>query len=417
MKKIVLAIVITSILFTNCTKETCNRVTEVIEYNPVYEPMSSLRNVVVQAPKSITANGKICTYGNFIFLNEVNKGFHIIDNTNPSNPQIVKYVKVPGNIDLIVKDNYLLADNYVDLLTFDITNPTNLQLVNRKENALPYRQYNYGFYDDITKGIITSFTKTFTTKSNVCNQSNSWWERGNSGGVIFMASATFDAGGGKSANGSQTGSLSRFGLLNNYLYVANRYSITPINIANVLQPIVYQAINIGEVETIYPYKNYLLLGSPTGLFIYNTIDPSMPKYQSMFTHARGCDPVVAYNDKAYVTVRGGGACGGARNTLDVLDISNPTVPISLKTYQMTNPYGVGIYNNKLGICDGTAGFKLYDATTSTNLQLNATIANSKAFDVIMNNNIAILIASDGLYQYNITTSNNPVLLSKLPINP
>ena len=117
------------------------------------------------------------------------------------------------------------------------------------------------------------------------------------------------------------------------------------------------------------------------------------------------------------SVRGGGACGGARNTLDVLDISNPTAPISLKTYQMTNPYGVGIYNNKLGICDGTAGFKLYDATTSTNLQLNATIANSKAFDVIMNNNIAILIASDGLYQYNITTSINPVLLSKLPINP
>lgn len=82
---------------------------------------------------------------------------------------------------------------------------------------------------------------------------------------------------------------------------------------------------------------------------------------------------------------------------------------------MQNPYGLGVYNSTVGVCDGKAGFVLYDAAQSSNLKLLGSVANIKTFDVIMNDVTAILIAEDGLYQYNIADKSKPMLLSKIPV--
>jgi hypothetical protein len=413
-KKLLLSLVIAMYILQSCTKEKCSHTYEGVTYKPVYAAMSSLRTVNIQPAKAITSNGKIFIKGNYIFLNEVDKGFHIIDNSNPAAPQRIAFVNIPGNIDMIAKGNYLLVDNYVDLLTFDISNPSNIQLVKRTENALPFRQYNYGFADNANDGIIISFDKKVEEMEMDCN--NSGFVRFNNGGVFLTSSASSPTKALGGANG-QAGSLSRFATVANYLYVANRYSITPIDVTNVTNPIVkpIAAANLGELETIYGFNNSLLVGSPTGMFILNLSNPAAPVYQSAFLHWRGCDPVVAQNNIAYVTVRGGGACGGVRNNLDVIDISNLYQPTLIKAYQLENPYGLGVYNNKLGICDGSAGFKVFNATNSNNLQLQSTITNVNAFDVIMNDEIALLIAKDGMYQYNISNSSNPILLSKISI--
>jgi hypothetical protein len=417
MKKILLLIVTMVALLQSCTKDKCTEIYDGVTYTPVYTPMSSLRNVQIQVPKGITNNGKIFIKGNYIFLNETNNGFHIIDNTNPTNPRNINFVSIPGNLDIAAKGNYLIVDNYVDLLTFDISNPNAIQLVNRKENALPLRIYNYGFRDDSIKGIITSFTKKVEKQTKECGlltqRGRGWWA--DNGGVFMLQSTAAPTLNLKASNGNgQAGSLSRFALLNNYLYVANRFSITPIDITNPLLPSVKSLVSTGEIETIYPFKNSLLLGSPNGMFIYNVANPDMPNYLSGVSHWRGCDPVVAYNDIAYVTVRGGGPCGGDRNILDVIDISNLSQPRLLKTYQMESPMGLGIYNNTLGICDGNAGFKIFDASTTNNIQLQKTITTIKPFDVIMDDQIAILIAEDGMYQYKINTP-TPTLISKISI--
>jgi hypothetical protein len=414
--KISFCIIALLLILQSCTKEKCTQFYEGVTFTPVYAPMSSLRTVNILPAKQITSNGKIFVKGNYIFLNEVDKGFHIIDNTNPSSPQRIAFISIPGNMDMIAKGNFLLVDNYVDLLTFDISNPSNIQLVKRTENALPFRQYNYGLVDDINKGIIISFDKKVEKIEMDCNSSSNF--RMNNGGVFLLSATAASASPASSLGGAngQAGSLSRFATVNNYLYIANRYSITPIDITNVNNPIVKPMVNAGEIETLYGFNNSLLAGSPTGMFILSLSNPAAPTFQSAFTHWRGCDPVVAQNNTAYVTVRGGGPCGGARNTLDVLDISNLNQPILIKNYQLENPFGLGIYNNKLGICDGAAGFKLYNASASNNLVLQNTISNINAFDVIMNNDVALLIAKDGMYQYNISNSNSPLLLSKISIN-
>jgi hypothetical protein len=399
-----------------CVKDKCNHKYTTYVYTPVYKSMSDLRQVSIQSPKSITTNGKVFVKNNFIYLNEVNKGFHVIDNTNPSAPKNIAFVNVPGCIDIAAAGNYLLADNYVDLVTFDISNPVNIQLVNRKENALPYRRYNYGFSDDSAKGIIVRFDKSELPQESGCEETRNWWIRG--GAFFTVIQSTIpnavpvkNLGG---ANG-QAGSLSRFALLNNYLYIANRFSLTAIDVSNPLQPIVKPAtFGTGEIETIYPFKNVLLLGSPTGMSIFSVTNPAVPVYAGGISHWRGCDPVVAENNTAYVTVRGGGPCGGSVSQLDIIDISNIYKPVLQKSYPLQNPYGLGIYNNTLGICDGNEGFKLY-TVNNTNLQMLSSLNTINAFDVIMNNDIALLIAKDGMYQYDISNKQSLVLLSKLSI--
>jgi len=98
-------------------------------------------SVKIIAPQTIQMLGKIYTYNNFIFVNDVNKGIHIIDNSNPVTPKAIAYIKIPGNEDISVKDNYLYADSATDLLVFDISNINTVSLVERLEDV--FTVYNY----------------------------------------------------------------------------------------------------------------------------------------------------------------------------------------------------------------------------------------------------------------------------------
>jgi hypothetical protein len=413
---ITLLLILTVVFFSSCVKDTCTHKFTTYAYKPVYKQMRELRDVTVQAAKPITVNGKMFVKDNFVYLNEVNKGFHVIDNSNPAAPKAIAFVSVPGCIDIAAKGNYLLADNYLDLLTFDITKPSSIKLMSRKENALPHRIYNYGFTDDSVKGVIVSFEKTDINEKTDCAETRNWWVRND---VFFTISQStgLSAVPVKSTGGNgQAGSLSRFAVLNDYLYIANRFTITTVNIINPLQPEVKRIVSaFGEAETIYPFNDVLLIGGPTGMRIFSVANPEQPTYTGGVSHWRGCDPVVAENNKAYVTIRGGSPCGGNFNQLDVIDITDIRNPKLEKSYPMQNPYGLSIYNGILGICDGDAGFKLFDASQSINVKQLSVTNTTKAFDVILNDKTAMLIAQDGLYQYNIDNRLSPVLISKIPI--
>ena len=93
-------------------------------------------------------------YGNYIFLNEVNKGVHIIDNTNPVNPVIKSFINIPGNVDIAVKGSTLYADLYTDLVVVDITDPLNATLKKVVTKVFPERVYAAGFVYDSTKVIV-----------------------------------------------------------------------------------------------------------------------------------------------------------------------------------------------------------------------------------------------------------------------
>ena len=48
--------------------------------------------------------------------------------------------------------------------------------------------------------------------------------------------------------------------------------------------------------------------------------------------------------------------------LDVVDLSDLSAPTLVKSYGMDNPYGLGLDDDLLFVCDGTSGLKIYDAS-------------------------------------------------------
>ena len=142
--------------------------------------------------------------------------------------------------------------------------------------------------------------------------------------------------------------------------------------------------------------------------------PSTPALIGQFTHVRGCDPVIADDNYAYVTLNDSSAClGGITNELQIIDISDVSNATEIKFYQMTHPVGLSKDGNILFVCDGKDGLKIYNAGDVKNLQLIKQLSDATDYDVVAQNGIAIVVASNGLYEYDYSDLTNIHLSGKL----
>ena len=403
-----------------CVKDTCKHTYSYSKFTPVYKTVEEVRsNIKSTAPTAIKAPGKLFIIGNYIFLNEIDKGIHVIDNSNPAAPQNVGFINIPGNVDVAVKGNILYADLYTDLVALDITNPLQVVKTAIVDNVFPYRNYSSGF--DYNQGkIITDWVKSDTTIVEDCTQAgNPIWSIDNTA-IFTLQSNVGSTASNSFAGGAPTGiagSMARFALVQNVLYTVGQNELKVINISNAASPVVNNTVNLAwGIETIYPFKDKLFIGGNSGMYIYNINNLYSPTQLGTFTHARVCDPVIADDDFAFVTLRNGTLCTGFLNELNVVDISNLMAPVLQKKYDLFNPHGLSKDGNLLFVCDGKAGIKVFDATNRQNLMLKSTIANLDTYDVIAYNGLMIVTAADGLYQFDYSNANNIVQISKLSIH-
>lgn len=414
----VLQLTITVILVTalsGCDKEKATHT--YTWYEPVYRTLPEVRAEMKSSPaREIKKPGKIYIYGNYILLNEVDEGIHIYDNTQPSSPKNIAFVPIPGNQDIAIRNNVLFADSYSDLVTFDIDDPKNVYAIKFAENAFPHRNAFLSFNGDRPSDpakvkVTVDWIRHDTTVSYTPG-------RGGFVGTDFLAMANSSAQPGKSSVG-QGGSMARFTLLDKYLYTVSTRELSTFNIDNPANPkfISKSVIDNQMIETIYPFRDKLFIGSVAGMYIYDVSVPGHPVKKGQFTHVRACDPVVADDTRAYVTLRSGTACGGFTNQLEVVDVKDISKPFLIKTYPLTNPFGLGKEGNILFICDGKDGIKVYDVTDANNLKLIKKIDGMDTYDVITSNNRALVVAKDGLYQFDYSNVNNIRLLSKIGLEP
>jgi len=214
------------------------------------------------------------------------------------------------------------------------------------------------------------------------------------------------------------GSMGRFTIKNNYLYIVQESDMNVIDISKLNNPKPITTINVGwGLETIFQYKSNLFIGSQTGMYIYGLADPTSPDRLSLFSHLTSCDPLVVDDNFAYVTLRSGNLCRNGNNQLDVIDISDLTGPTLVKSYNMSNPHGLGIDDKVLFICDGNAGLKIYNASDPLKIKDNniAVYSEVNAYDVIPLDGILMLTATDGIYQYNYSDLEDIKFLSKIDI--
>lgn len=353
-------------------------------------------SVEVLGPQNIEEAGKIYAYGNYIFVNDEFHGIHVIDNTNPESPQAIAYIKVPGNIDISIKNNYLYADSSVDLVVFDISNITGIEQVGRLEDVFNIYDYqipvetqevnwgNFNFDDQI----IVGWTVTQERREIIETDDDIFLE----GGVDL---ANSDVGVG--------GSLARFQIVDDYLYTVGSFEMTIFDISNLEQPTLVNTQYPGwNIETMFQAEGYLYLGGTNGMYIYSLDNPSSPDFISEFVHWEGCDPVVVKGDYAYLTLRGGNLCGQEESVLEVIDISNKNYPELVATYILENPYGLGIKDELLFVCDGTAGLKVFDRTDPVDLTMLSSYEDIHAKDVIPLEEVLLMIGDEVLYQYEYT---------------
>ncbi len=354
-------------------------------------------SVDIIAPIPIDESGKIYTYKNYIFVNDKYQGIHIIDNSNPISPQKIAFLKIPGNVDIAVKDDILYADSLSDLLVFDISDIGNISIVKRLSNVLngfvawPFEAdaVDYESFGDNNDRLIGWAMQTIRLTPEQFQERYGFGDD-----IAFLEAATNDASSG------QGGSLARFNITGDFLYAVDSHNINVFNISDLDNPQDLPDVFAGfDIETIFNREQYLFLGSMRGMYIYDISNPSTPEYVSEFQHGTACDPVVVDENYAYVTLRGGNNCGAIESGLfivDISDINNPTLAIE---YPMDEPYGLGIKDEKLFICDGSSGLKVYDKSDIEDLVQLDHFEDIVTFDVIPLEYTILMIGDEVLYQY------------------
>ncbi|WMI67637.1 LVIVD repeat-containing protein [Mangrovimonas sp. YM274] len=197
----------------------------------------------------------------------------------------------------------------------------------------------------------------------------------------------------------QGGSLARFVVKGDYLYTVDLYGLHVFNITNISNPVEVNSVPIGfNIETLFAYKEYLYVGSRNGMYIYSVQNPELPEYLSDVQHFTACDPVVANDTHAFVTLHADIGCGNTINVLEVYDVSDIVNPVLISSRNLTQPIGLGLYGNYLFVCDDEV--KIFDVSDPENSTLVNSI-NKNAFDVIIHQDLLILIGENGLYQYSL----------------
>ncbi|HEY5826612.1 MAG TPA: hypothetical protein VIT44_19730, partial [Cyclobacteriaceae bacterium] len=317
--------------------------------------------------------------------------------------------------------------SYVDLIAFDISDIKNVKEIKRIE-ALFNNYMSMGMRVGSSNGIMVDWQpkNNVTVYKTECDQQQGWGGIYYEDGIAlsrevassFISTRSAVTPPGNNLNAGIGGSMARFTIAGNHLYALDGANMDIVEVTTPQNPKAKKEIPISwDAETIFPYKENLFFGTQSGMLIYDIKNPESPSLISTYAHIRSCDPVVVVDDYAYVTLRSGGTCAGFTNQLEVIDISNLTSPVLRTTCPMTNPYGLGIDNGTLFVCDGSSGLRVIDATDVTAIcskQL-AHYDNIHALDIIPYQNIAMMIGDDGLYQYDYSDPSAIKLLSILAL--
>ena len=139
MRKVILIFCCFS--FFNCF---FNNETENISVDPVfsrYDPivLSTTEfesSIEIQDAKAVTEASKIYIINNFIFINDKRTGFHIFDNSDPSNPIKKKFLKAPGATDIAIRNNVLYINQATDLVVLTFSFNTLTAVVSKRVKSV-----------------------------------------------------------------------------------------------------------------------------------------------------------------------------------------------------------------------------------------------------------------------------------------
>lgn len=201
---------------------------------------------------------------------------------------------------------------------------------------------------------------------------------------------------------SIAGSTSEFTIINNHLYVLLGSKLKAFEISsNNVPPLLVSVTDVpANLETIFTRGNDLFIGADNGVYIYDVSLPDRPILISFYRHQTGCDPVIANEQFAYVTIREGNDCGRNNiNELITLDISNLENPISTSIIDMVRPRGLGFFQGNLYVGEGIFGLKKFNLEEAYHPELDTFYREIPANDLIGLSETLLITSNEGISQY------------------
>lgn len=214
----------------------------------------------------------------------------------------------------------------------------------------------------------------------------------------------------------KSGSMAKFAISNNHLFLINEKSLIVYNLDQGNNPVEINKLEVDfGIETVYTLKEKLFIGSTDGVYIYDISDPQNIIYLSNYQHITSCDPVVANDSLAFSTLNSNTMCrwqNGA-NQLDIINIENVVYPQRINSVWLEDPKGLALDSTFLFVCNGERGVKIYDFSNPLQLQEVSGIVGINAYDIILRDKVMILVGKDGLFQYDYSDLNNIKVLSNI----
>jgi len=389
---------------------------------PIYLSYDALRtSFKVGTEQDLEKPGKIYFKDNYMYINEYQKGIHVVDLSDPDNPLKKAFIEIPGNVDMSIRNDVLYAESFVDLVLIDVSDPTQPLFIKRIEDmfeyVIPPYDYEYPLDEvDQDKGVITGYELKKITHEIEHNPYP--WP------VYYDYALESSFRGSPKVNGNGNtfgigGSMARFITYDDYLYaLESTYKLKCIDISNTDQVEVKSEQTLwGNIETVFIADQHMYVGTSNGMHILSLDQPSFPNLLSTYQHITSCDPVVVEGDWAYVTLRSGNLCGGNQNLLEVINVSDKTDPVREASFGMKSPYGVGIDNDILFVCEGEFGLRVFDASDKQSIAQNkiAEFPGIHAYDVIPLGSFLLLIGDEGFQIYDYTNLEDIHLLGSLPV--
>ncbi len=215
------------------------------------------------------------------------------------------------------------------------------------------------------------------------------------------------------AEGGKSGSITRFAVHQNYMYVLNLNEVQTYDLTQKDHPVLVNRLSTDYgLETITIYDGSVFLGSTTALYILDISNPAAPVIQSKSDRLSqigfsGCDPVVVKDNYAYSTIKIiANRCGtfSAESALVVYDISDKNNPLVVGQYTLNIPNGLGYKDNYLFICDeGSDQLLVFDISDPTSLiQTNYGLSITDPVDLIVDGQKMIVSAKTSFDVYDVT---------------
>ena len=381
------------------------------------DPGSEVLEINLKNPIPLEQTGKIIYYKDYIFINRPLEGIHILNNTDPKKPVNQGFIELKGSIDMAIIDDYLYADQFSAMVVLDITNMNDINFIkdftvnqvfnydyywafDPEEETDAYKYYRFDPIDD-EKGIVIGWDLEIRwEKNNIYYTFN----ENTTDDVIALEDQVPQ---------SQAGSLARFLPIDNLLYALNEWELILFEIDESKRPLRFgKTPTNSSAETLFHLNKLLFVGTTTGMLVYGIDDPRNPEFFSSIDHFRSCDPVVADQNFAYVTLRGGTNCFTDRNELQIISLEDPKNLEVVSRQILFNPHGLAVHENHLIVCDGTAGIKVIDIEDRTAPSVVNTHPVDFAYDVIVNYPLAVVVGDGKVYQYDISQLPEMTLISE-----